>query len=81
MAGRIQLIQAVFQSMLLHSFSVYQWPSSLLRSLSRCARNFIWSGDVTSKKIVTVSWCHICAPKNEGGLGLRDIFSLNTTAL
>ncbi|CAN6546588.1 unnamed protein product [Malus baccata var. baccata] len=49
MAGRVQLTQSVFQSMLLHSFSVYKWPSSLLRSLSRCARNFIWSGDVTSK--------------------------------
>ncbi|TQD76419.1 hypothetical protein C1H46_038047 [Malus baccata] len=67
--------------MLLHSFSVYKWPSSLLRSLSRCARNFIWSGDVTSKKSVTVSWRQICAPKNEGGLGLRDLGSLNTTAL
>lgn len=81
MAGRVQLTQSVFQSMLLHSFSVYKWPSSLLRPLSRCARNFIWSGDVTSKKSVTVSWRQICAPKNEGGLGLRDLGSLNTTAL
>ncbi|XP_070679393.1 uncharacterized protein [Malus domestica] len=81
MAGRVQLTQSVFQSMLLHSFSVYKWPSSLLRPLSRCARNFIWSGDVTSKKSVTISWRQICAPKNEGGLGLRDLGSLNTTAL
>ncbi|XP_050113925.1 uncharacterized protein LOC126592246 [Malus sylvestris] len=81
MAGRVQLTQSVFQSMLLHSFSVYKWPSSLLRPLSRCARNFIWSGDVTSKKSVTVSWRQICAPKNECGLGLRDLGSLNTTAL
>ncbi|CAN6545200.1 unnamed protein product [Malus baccata var. baccata] len=81
MAGRVQLTQSVFQSMLLHNFSVYKWPSSLLRSLSRCARNFIWSGDVTSKKLVTVSWHQICAPKNEGDLGLRDLGSLNTTAL
>ncbi|KAM1823097.1 hypothetical protein ACFX14_025043 [Malus domestica] len=81
MAGRVQLTQSVFQSMLLHSFSVYKWPSSLLRPFSRCARNFIWSGDVTSKKSVTVSWRQICAPKNESGLGLRDLGSLNTTAL
>ncbi|XP_068316385.1 uncharacterized protein [Pyrus communis] len=61
-------------------FKEGKWPSSLLRSFSRCARNFIWSGDVTSKKIVTVSW-RLCAPKNEGSLGLCDLYSLNTTAL
>ncbi|KAL6206588.1 hypothetical protein ACLB2K_023836 [Fragaria x ananassa] len=81
MAGRVQLVHDVFQSMLLHSFSTYLWPSSLIKYLSTCARNFIWSGDVGIKKIVTVSWSQICAPKDEGGLGLRHLKSLNLAAL
>ncbi|KAL6139472.1 hypothetical protein ACLB2K_057776 [Fragaria x ananassa] len=81
MVGRVQLVHDVFQSMLLHSFSTYLWPSSLIKYLSTCARNFIWSGDVGIKKIVIVSWSQICAPKDEGGLGLRHLKSLNLAAL
>lgn len=34
MAGRVQLVHDLFQSLLLHNFSVYIWPSSLLKHLS-----------------------------------------------
>ncbi|KAL6146150.1 hypothetical protein ACLB2K_056833 [Fragaria x ananassa] len=49
--------------------------------LAVIAHNFIWSGDVGIKKIVTVSWSQICAPKDEGGLGLRHLKFLNSAAL
>ncbi|XP_062028868.1 uncharacterized protein LOC133744853 [Rosa rugosa] len=81
MAGRVQLVHDVFQSMLLHSFSTYLWPSSLIKYLSTCARNFIWSGNIAIKKLVTVSWNQICAPKKEAGVGLRHLKTLNSTAL
>ncbi|KAL6221415.1 hypothetical protein ACLB2K_009166 [Fragaria x ananassa] len=80
-AGRVQLVKDIFQSMLLHSFSVYLWPSSLLKYLAVCARNFIWSGDVAIKKLVTVSWKQLCCPRNEAGLGLRHLPALNKAAL
>lgn len=41
MAGCFQLVHDVFQSLLLHNFSIYIWPSSLLKHLPACARNFI----------------------------------------
>ncbi|KAM2909038.1 hypothetical protein COP2_048488 [Malus domestica] len=81
MAGRFQLVQSVYQSLLLHSFSVYQLPSCVLKHLSACARNFIWSGDLSSQKLVIVDWSMVCGPKKVGGLGLRDLASLNLTAL
>ncbi|XP_024177848.1 uncharacterized protein LOC112183741 [Rosa chinensis] len=81
MAGRVQLVHDVFQSLLIHSFSVYLWPSSLLKHLSTCARNFIWYGDLSKRKLVIVSWRQVCVPKKEGGLGLRDLKSLNLAAL
>lgn len=52
MAGRVQLVHSVFQAMLLHSFAVYKWPVSLLNSLMTHARNFIWSGDLDSRKLL-----------------------------
>jgi hypothetical protein len=55
MAGRVQLIKSVIQGMLVHSFSVYSWPTSLIKDLEKWMRNFIWSGDVTQRKLVTVA--------------------------
>ncbi|PRQ42072.1 putative RNA-directed DNA polymerase [Rosa chinensis] len=81
MAGRTQLVQSVFQSMLLHSFSVYQWPAYLVKKLSTWARNFIWSGNIETRKIVTVTWTQVCAPKKEGGVGIRDLATLNSAAV
>jgi hypothetical protein len=56
MAGRVQLVRSVIQSMLVYNISLYSWPISLLKDLERCTRNFIWSGDSDKRKMVTVSW-------------------------
>jgi hypothetical protein len=76
-AGRTQLVKSVIHSMLMHSISVYAWPVSLLKSIETWARNFIWSGDISKRKLVTVSWKKVCMPYSEGGLGLRSLISLN----
>jgi len=52
--GRVQLIYVVISSMLVYFFHIYQWPISLLSELSKCMRNFIWSGDPDHRKICTV---------------------------
>jgi len=41
--GRVQLVNVVVSSMLVFSFHVYRWPKSLLASLSKLIRNFVWS--------------------------------------
>ncbi|KAK2416760.1 hypothetical protein QL285_039127 [Trifolium repens] len=55
-AGRIQLVKFVVQSMLVYSISIYSRPVSLLRSLEKWIKNFIWSGDINQRKLVTVAW-------------------------
>ena len=54
MAGRLALINSVIYSSFLHSFMVYRWPSQLLKHMEKCIRNFLWTGDIKSKKCVTV---------------------------
>ncbi|CAJ2652147.1 unnamed protein product [Trifolium pratense] len=76
-AGRVQLVKSVIQSMLVYSISVYSWPVSILKSIETWTRNFIWSGDINQKKLVTVSWKRVCLPPDEGGLGLRSLISIN----
>jgi ribonuclease HI len=79
-AGRMQLVKSVIQGMLVHTMTIYSWPISLLRDLERWIKNFIWSGDITKKKLVTVSWKKVCAPLEEGGLGIRSLVSLNAAS-
>jgi hypothetical protein len=77
-AGRVQLVQSVIQSMLIYSLSLYSWPVALLKDVEKCIRNFIWSGDIDKRKLVTVSWDNICKPYSQGGLNLRSLTKLNT---
>ncbi|CAJ2645220.1 unnamed protein product [Trifolium pratense] len=76
-AGRIQLVKSVIHSMLVYSITTYSWPISLIKMLDRYMRNFIWSGDLLVRKLVTVSWNKMCSPIDEGGLGIRSLSNLN----
>ena len=79
-AGRVQLVKSVAQSILLHCVSIYSWPVKLIKDVERWMRNFIWSGDVNQRKLVTVPWKKVCSPLNEGGLGIRSLSSINEGA-
>lgn len=76
-AGRVQLIKSVVQSMLIHTMSIYSWPTQLLREMEKWIKNFIWSGNVTKRKMVTVAWKKVCADYDEGGLGTKSLICLN----
>jgi hypothetical protein len=75
--GRIQLVKSVIHSMLIYSFCIYAWPISLIKDLEKWIKNFIWSGDISQRKLVTVAWKKICKPFSDGGLGLRSLVTLN----
>ena len=80
MAGRIQLVKSVIQSMLIYSITIYSWPSGLIKEVEKNIRNFIWSGDVDKRKLVTTSWKKVCRPLIQGGLNIRSISTLNKAA-
>jgi hypothetical protein len=75
--GRVQLVKAVIQGMTVYSMAVYTWPNTILKSIEAWTRNFIWSGNINQKKLVTVAWKKMCAPHEEGGLGLRSLITIN----
>lgn len=79
--GIFQLVRSIIHGMLIYSFHIYKWPSSLLKSLDKCLRNFIWSGKPNKRKLVTVAWQKLWSPCNEGDLGLRSLRSINNAAL
>lgn len=81
MAGRVESVKSVIHSMLNYSFMIYSWPVSLVKSVDRWIRNFIWGGDVESRKLATMAWKKVCKPVKEGGLGLRSLRCTNNAAM
>ena len=67
--------------MLVYSFHIYRWPIRLLKTLDRWINFFIWSGDINTCKICTVSWKNVCLPWDSGGLDLKSTRSLNASLL
>ncbi|CAJ2657082.1 unnamed protein product [Trifolium pratense] len=76
-AGRVQIVKSIIHGMLIYSFMIYAWLISLLKDVDRWIRNFIWSGNVDQRKLVTDAWDKVCTPTNEGGLGLRSLRHIN----
>ncbi|KAM5584951.1 hypothetical protein ABKV19_004366, partial [Rosa sericea] len=60
---------------------VYHWPRELLKKVQGWMRNFYWSGDPLKKGAALVAWKNCCLPKDCGGLGLKNIFTLNRSLL
>jgi len=79
--GRVQLVKSIIHGMLVYSFHVYRWPIRLLKMLDRWIKIFIWSGDIYTRKICTVSWKQVCLPWHSGGLDLKSTRSINSSLL
>ena len=77
MAGRLQLTKSMVHGMIIRSISVHSWPRTLLKDIERWIRNFLWSDDISQRKLVAVAWHKVCLPFSEGGLRIRSLTSIN----
>ncbi|KAL8472997.1 hypothetical protein ACS0TY_030000 [Phlomoides rotata] len=81
MACQACLVNSVIMSSLVHSMMIYKWPRSLLHKIDKAMRNFIWTGSTERTGFCTVQWSKVCAPKQEGGLGICNIKTANDAFL
>lgn len=79
--GKVQLVKSIIHGMFVYSLHVYAWPSSLLKSIDRWIRNFIWSANMLTKNLCIVAWKKLCCSYEEGGLNIRSIKSINEAAM
>ncbi|PNX77655.1 hypothetical protein L195_g015173 [Trifolium pratense] len=79
--GHVQLVKSIIHGMLIYSFHVYLWPKNILKKLDTWIRNFVWSGDINTKKICTVAWKKVCNPYAAGGLDLRPLSNINVSLM
>ena len=79
--GRVQLVKSIIHSMLVYSFHIYMWPRKLLQRIDSWIKNFIWSGDILTRKVCTVSWKRMCHPWAAGGLDLKSTHLINESLM
>jgi hypothetical protein len=77
--GRVQLVNSIIHGMLV--FHIYLWPAALLKKVDAWIQNFIWSGDISTRKVCTVGWKFVCRPLASGGLGIRSVASINESLI
>ncbi|GMN58413.1 hypothetical protein TIFTF001_027513 [Ficus carica] len=44
-------------------------------------KNFLWTGNIEKRKLVTAAWEKTCLPEKEGGLGVRSLEYTNAAFL
>jgi len=81
MAGKVTLINSVLNALPIYLLSFFKIPQKVAHRLVTLQRNFLWGGDKDYKKIPWVKWETICLPKEEGGLGIKEISKFNEALL
>lgn len=77
MVGRVQLVRSVIQDIMIYRFMVYAWPIAFLKNIDLWLRNFIWSDNIQTMKIIKVAWHKVRKACEKGELGTRFIRFIN----
>ena len=80
-AGREVMIKAVAQSLPTYAMSVFKFPSSFCDEMRSLISQFWWGQKNGERKIHWVAWKKLCRPKEEGGIGFKDMKMFNWALL
>ncbi|KAL8155888.1 hypothetical protein AgCh_001077 [Apium graveolens] len=79
--GRLQLLKVVLYGVQGYWASHIFLQKGILKKLTSYFIKFLWGGSTTSTKMVKVSWEDCCFPKEDGGLGLKNLYDWNRAAI
>lgn len=83
-AGRLIYIQSVLSSISVYYMSDVLFSKTFVEKINAIIRRFWWAGveeDNPTSPIAYRSWDDICQPKENGGLGIRDLHTMNKSLL
>jgi hypothetical protein len=83
-AGRLQFITSVLSSIPIYYMSTVLFSKTFIHKINSIIRKFWWArvqAETPTNPIAFRSWDDICKPKNQGGLGIRDIELINKSLL
>ena len=82
MAGRLLLVKSVLNSLLIYLMGCLDVPVTIKTQAIKLLRHCLWRGpDLEDHRPAMVAWRTVCRPKDQGGLGVMDIFVQNKALL
>ncbi|KAL4292566.1 hypothetical protein AHAS_Ahas18G0040900 [Arachis hypogaea] len=81
LAGRLTLAQSVLSPALNFNMQHERIPRGICQEVEKIQRNFIWGEDNNQRKMHLIGWKTLCQPKHEGGLGFRQLTTVNDAFL
>ncbi|XP_039045337.1 uncharacterized protein LOC120185092 [Hibiscus syriacus] len=79
--GREVFLKAVAQALPQYIMYCYRLPDCLVQDLVSNMRHYWWSSDANRRGWPMVAWKTMCKPKRQGGMGFRDLQSINLALL
>lgn len=80
-AGKINLLKSSLQSLPIYSVSIFKILGKFTDAIQKIQKDLVWYGVEKKKRVSLVTWKNVCKPKKLGGLGLKNIRTLNKTLL
>lgn len=79
--GRTTLINYVLGNLPTYYLSLFKAPAGVIDQLESLRRRFLWGGNEESRKIPWIAWDKIVNSKENGGIGVGSLRSLNIALL
>jgi len=77
LAGRICLVKSIFTSVTLFYLSFFKVPKLVCDRIISIPISFLWGWEKEEKSIPWLSWENFCKPREEGGMGIKDVRLFN----
>ncbi|KAL9681334.1 hypothetical protein QQ045_013117 [Rhodiola kirilowii] len=72
MGGRITIIEAILNSILVHTLAVLPTPKAVIDRISSLLTSFLWNQNDKRRRHL-IGWNNVCCPKVAGGLGITPL--------
>ena len=75
------LIKAMAQALPTYTMSCFKLPITLCHDIEALIQRFFWTQRGDSRKVHWVRWEELCKPKEQGGMGFKDLSLFNDALL
>jgi hypothetical protein len=79
--GKEALLKSVIQAKATFSMSCFQLSKGTCKKFNSLMGGFWWSGNLDKRSMHWIAWDKLAIPKNQGGMGFRDMLAFNVALL